>query len=234
MGLNHTSLGATLTDHRSVVKRMEHPFPYWDQPLYYGACTALYRKTSDYLIVVDLDEFIMLDPPDYADPAAALKKWIDSWPANQGGYAMKRSDLSMSKEGFEASLSTNGPGPEILAQDLWTALQPLPELQKGCKSAHLFKVALIVSVDLKKSIYRAEAPERIWTHFATALYPIPEPANAPLPVNQIWWPKPVAYEQHKDWWQFTNWPEMPEDSPGYWDVWPRMVHCRWSVLIVLM
>ena len=121
-----------LMKEHSVVKRMVHPFPYWDQPLYYGVCTSLYRKASDYLIVVDLDEMIMLEPSDYADPAAGFKRWLDRWPDNLGGYAMKRTDLSMTKEGFETSLKVDGPGPEVLAQDLWTTVQPIPELQAGC------------------------------------------------------------------------------------------------------
>lgn len=47
---------------RSIVKRFLHPFPYWDQPLYYNHCGEIYRTASDYFIIVDLDEQLALAP----------------------------------------------------------------------------------------------------------------------------------------------------------------------------
>ena len=91
---------------------------YWDQALYYNHCRQLYRDASDYLIVVDLDEVLALDPSHYNDPAASLNRWLDTWEEDIGSYIILRMDLAMPADIYYQGL----PSIDSLAQDLWTTV----------------------------------------------------------------------------------------------------------------
>jgi hypothetical protein len=147
---------------------MEHPFPYWDQPLLYNTCGELYRTASDYIIISDLDEVIALEPSRYDDAPGAFLDWVHSWPDDVGGMNMIRLDLSMPEDKFREVVAAGGPSVDLLAQDTWTALRPTEELRKNCASRFepIRRHSHRGRVDLRKSLFRAQSFVRVWTHCA--------------------------------------------------------------------
>jgi hypothetical protein len=95
-------------------------------------CGHLFRTASDYLVILDLDEVLALDPSTYDDAPASLLRFVESWDPDVGGVNLIRVDLSMQEQTFDDIVDAGGPSVELLAQDTWTALNPDPDLRKNC------------------------------------------------------------------------------------------------------
>lgn len=117
--------------------------PYHDQDAWYADCVLSHRQSSDFLLVLDVDEYPM---PNFDSPIPLNQQWLtflDSLPADRGMWEMARVPMSADPKALGAA----GPDGRKLVQD---ELQCVNGIDKKVKSFYRSKHTMVVNQHKKR------------------------------------------------------------------------------------